>query len=379
HAAFFADFMAERKQDIRTNRQLDALALIDPDFENVRVAWLYTMDRQAWDSLPKFLHSLWFYVDVRTRGQEAVALFEYAVKALQSAPSSDATELALGRLLARLGWFYNDIGSFGNADATCDEAIRILRKYDSPEDLIAALHERQNTPDRIGQQDIGLSYTQEGLNIGRKVGDKYWESYLLLWAGYLRNNFHRDFVSARYFAEEALAVFETLGDDWGLMRTYHVLGEVNLNLRDYETAKRWFQQQQRLDEAFGHMFSTATLLSIQASIALIERQYATARQGLTKSLRRFWDGGYQYMAPYVLTYFVRLFADQNEFERAVGILGTLQNYPLTLWQVDQTTEAMRDELLSKLEAERFAAAWARGEGRELSALVAELLADPADA
>ena len=36
HAAYFADFMAERKQDIRTNRQLEALELIDPDFENVR-------------------------------------------------------------------------------------------------------------------------------------------------------------------------------------------------------------------------------------------------------------------------------------------------------------------------------------------------------
>ncbi|MEO8392987.1 MAG: LuxR C-terminal-related transcriptional regulator [Chloroflexota bacterium] len=379
HAAFFAEFMLERKQDIKTDRQLEALKLIDPEFENVRVAWLHNIDQKVWDALPKFLHSFWFYLDVRTRGQLGVELLEYAVKALRSLPASAVIELARGRVLARIGWFYNDIGAFGNAYATCEEAIHILRQHDSPDDLMAALHERQNTPDKLGQQDIDLSFTQEGLTIARKIGDIYWEGYLLLWAGYLRNNFQGDFVSARNFTEEALAVFETLGDDWGLQRTYHVLGEINLNQKDYETAKQWLRQQEPLAEAFGHIFSIANLHIIQASIALLERQYAAARLRLAKSLRRFWDSGYQYMAPYVLTHFARLFIEQNEFESVVEILGTLQKYPLMLWQVDQTAEALHSELQGKLEAERFAAAWARGQRRELSALVAELLADSADA
>src|SRR6185295_8608627 len=76
HAAYFADFMAERKQDIKTNRQIEALALIDPDFENVRSAWLYVVNQQEWDQLPKFLYSLWFYLDTRSRGQEGIELLE---------------------------------------------------------------------------------------------------------------------------------------------------------------------------------------------------------------------------------------------------------------------------------------------------------------
>src|SRR5262249_30584301 len=110
HAAYYADFMAQRKHDIRTNRQLEALALIDPEFENVRVAWLHTIDQQGWDALPKFLHSLWFYLDLRTRGQLGVELLEYAIRSLDSIPASDVTELARARVLARLGWFYNDMG-----------------------------------------------------------------------------------------------------------------------------------------------------------------------------------------------------------------------------------------------------------------------------
>src|SRR5262249_4745372 len=88
HTAYFADFMAERKQDICTNRQLEALELIDPEFENVRSAWLYVVNKQEWDQLPKFLHSLWFYVDVRTRTQEGIELLEQALERLQSAPLS---------------------------------------------------------------------------------------------------------------------------------------------------------------------------------------------------------------------------------------------------------------------------------------------------
>jgi DNA-binding CsgD family transcriptional regulator/tetratricopeptide (TPR) repeat protein len=376
HADYFADFMAQRKQDIRTDRQLEALELIDPEFENVRVAWLHTVDQQVWAQFPKFLHSLWFYLDVRTRGQEGVELLEYAVKALQSTPSSDMTELALGRVLARLGWFYNDVGFIEKRAVACNEAIRILQEQNSPEDLLAALNEKQNGTDGRDQYDEILSLSREGFDIAQAIGDKSWEGRLRLFAGFLCHA-QEDFAEAFQLAEEALVLFESLGDGWCLMTTYHLLGAIKVDSHEDEAAKQWFDKMQPLAEAFGHAWSRAGLYVSQGKIALHERNYAAARLGLRKGVKLAWDAGYQWVMPYLLIYFAQLFTGENDLERAVQTLATVHKQ-LPSVQADAITRTLRNELETKLGPVRFAAAWARGQERELSTLVAELLAEPAN-
>ena len=327
HAVFFADFMAERKQDVRTDRQLEALALIDPDFENVRSAWLHTIHQQNWNVLPKFLHSLWFYLDVRSRGQEGIALLEYATRAIQSAPASENTDLALGRVLARLGWFYNDIGFSERNAAISDEAIRILRQYDSPEDLITALHGRQMAADFLAQWDVSLRISQEALEISRVIGDKGWEGQFLTYSGlsaYLKG----DFELALQFAEAGLAAFETLGDRWGFLRVYGLFGYTKAAQKEADQASHWLQQAQTLAEAFGHVFSIALIYINQGKVAIHEQKYTTARARLRKSLQVFSDAGYQWAMPFPLVFVARTLADQNELESAVEILATIQKYPL---------------------------------------------------
>ena len=44
HAAYYADFMEERWQQLKGERQLPALAEIEADLENVRAAWKYYQD-----------------------------------------------------------------------------------------------------------------------------------------------------------------------------------------------------------------------------------------------------------------------------------------------------------------------------------------------
>jgi len=380
HAAFFADFMAERKQEIKTDRQLEALELIDPAFENVRVAWLYLVKQQSWEQLPKFLHSLWFYCDVRTRGREALELLEHTANALRSAPSSVEIELALGRVLARLGWFYGDAGFWQRGADISDEAIRILRQHDSPEDLIAALHERQNTANALKQSDIGLSISKEAIGIARSIGDKSWEGHLLIWSGWIIHNMG-DSVSALKPIEEGLLVFEAVGDRWGLHRTYYMLGDIEAaqeNPENNERAKHWLQQAQTLGYAFGHQFDIAVAHTSQAMIALHEKNYADSRAHLSKALHVLWDAGYKWFVRQTLVWIAQMLADQNKLDRAVEILAVAQEHTLFNGRNAQVAQTLRHELESRLEPDRFAAAWVRGQQRELSAVVAELLAEFAE-
>ena len=60
HAAYYANFMEERWQQLKGERQLPALAEIEAELENVPAAWNYYQDpfnaSQTW----KFMYSLWF-------------------------------------------------------------------------------------------------------------------------------------------------------------------------------------------------------------------------------------------------------------------------------------------------------------------------------
>ena len=374
HATFFADFMLERKQDIRTNRQLEALALIDSDFENVRVAWLRTVDQQTWDMLPKFLHSLWFYLDMRTRGQLGVELLEFATRTLELAPASDKTYLALGRMLVRLAWFYNDTGFTERAAAIADEAIRILRQNDSPEDLLAAFYTRALVATFMNRGDVISSIAQDGLNLSKLMGDKYWEAYFLVCFS-VSYHIQGDYELALPFSEEALAIFERLESRSGVALICSLMGRIRLQQKEFEQAKQWVHRSQVLEAQLGHVWDIGIIAIQQTRIALHEQNYQSAQEYLKRALQIWWNAGYKRFLTYPLVYVAQLFALQNELDSAVEILAILKNYPLIIEEGNQVAKALRDELQAKLEPERFAAAWTRGQASSVEAVVHRLLHD----
>jgi len=372
HAAFFADFMAERKQDMKSDRQLEASNLVEADFENIRVAWLHTIDERAWEVLPKFLHSLWYYLYVKMRRQEGIELFEFAAKAIRSMPTSKITELALGSVLARLGPFYFDMSLYEKAADTNNEAIRLLRPLDSPDDLMASIHARQNVY-KPEQLEVAFNLSQEGLNVARATGDKYWEAHFLINTALL-HDVQGSYVSGLGFAEEALLLFEALGDRYGLLLVYLALGRIRLHQKEYDQARHWFLQEQPLAEAFGNVWNLARLHDYLSEIAFHSGDHVAARMELTLALSFLWNGGYERIIPLMLTRFARMFAAQNNLEKAVEILGTAQKYPLEFVKTNQIIQTMREELQAKMDAEIFEAAWGRGQEKTMSILVAELLA-----
>nr|MBA3873065.1 hypothetical protein [Anaerolineae bacterium] len=374
HAAFFIEFMAQRQQDINTNRQLEALALIDPDFKNVRGAWHFAVNQHDWDALPKVLHSLWFYCDIRSRGQKAVELLEEAVRGLQSQPSTVITQLASGRILARLGWFYNDIGFAERAANTCDEAIRILRQHDSPQDLVAALYGRQKLAGFLYQPDIALSASHEGLRIARAIGDRSWEGNFLLGIGWA-NIVNNDLTAALQSAEEGLAILEAVGNRWGIGLAYSLLGRIKADQHDYEQAAQWFEKALIFSETFGHLYGIAANHTRQAGIALATHDLATARRHLLTALRVFGDAGYQWRATYPLAYVAEMFAAQDQPQKAVEILATVHKQRALLQLTDDVASTLRSELEAKLDSDVFATAWSRGMEREFNNVVSELLAN----
>jgi predicted ATPase/DNA-binding CsgD family transcriptional regulator len=376
HAAYYTGFMAERKGKIKTNLQLEALKLIDLDFENVRTAWIYLVRAQQWEHLSQFLFSLWFYCNVHTRGQEALDLIVHAEKALRMAPPSAASALALARVLAPLGWYYNDVGYCDKGALICDEAIQLLRQHGSPEDLIIGLFDRQSVAFNLAQPDIAVKLAEEGLAIAQSIGDRYWEGYFLLWAGAGRQDgIHLIFRHTRQFTERALAIFEAIGDRWGMMRALNVLGQAYINEKQYTMAKQCILKALSIAESFRHPLSIAGNCAILANIAIEQSDHADAHRRLRQALQQYWRTGYQWIAPYPLQRIAQTYAAQDELDLAVSILGTIEMHLISLAHTDRRAKALQKTLETQMGPEHFVAAWKRGQEQSLNALVADLLAE----
>jgi tetratricopeptide (TPR) repeat protein len=255
-----------------------------------------------------------------------------------------------------------------------DEAIRILHQYDSPDDLLTALYSRQNIADDLAQWDIQVRIAQEGLHLARSIGDLSWQAYFLLCVGW-SNRSARVWDSALQNAEGALSIFNDLGDLWGTLSAYRFLGSINSEQGDYETASHWFQRAEHLSEPFGNIHNIVQLQHYQAVVAIRAQKYAVAPTRIIMALKLSWNAGYQSVAHGLLYSFARAQSGLNELERAAAILSTIYQQQVLSANTRQRAQAFRDELQALLEPERFAAAWARGEARELRVLVAELLAE----
>jgi hypothetical protein len=373
HALFFADFMAERDHDMRNKRQIEALKLIDPDFENVRLAWQYIVSRQEWDQVPKFLHSLWFYLDLRARSGSAAELLEPTVKLLQTIPSTETTELTLGRVLARLSWFTNDIGSMEMATTLCDEALRILRRHDSPEDLLWTLRTRALLAWMENHSDLMLKFSQEGLATAQLIGEKAWEGGFLIWLGSAR--IYTDSELALQLCEEGVALVEACEEHHGLMSGIHALSIIKELQNDYEQAAYWNDRLRLLTQSLGHIFLNARSYVAQGRILLAQKDHAGARTNLGKGLQLYWDAGYGWFIAFPLTYIVQLLAEQRELERAVELRAAIDKQLVGLEQSDAVAQALYHQLKTQMEPACFEEAWSRGVKRDLGNLVHELLAD----
>ena len=99
HISHYSDWLAKLETKLKGHGQVAALAAIDADFENIRLAWTKAIQNHNGDSINQMLESLYWYCIFRTRHQEGFELFQQARQ--QFSANSDTADLVSGRLSTR--------------------------------------------------------------------------------------------------------------------------------------------------------------------------------------------------------------------------------------------------------------------------------------
>ncbi|MFN8469801.1 MAG: helix-turn-helix domain-containing protein [Caldilineaceae bacterium] len=372
YTVFFTRIMRHSSHDYYAGNHIQMLQWIADDFENVRSAWLQLLAAHDWEALGTFIEPIWFFCRARVYYQTGIEFFESAEVAARSVQTTAAAEFFLGRLLARISKFYYAVGLAEKSGSASSEAIHILTKYDSPSDLLHALNGCLELALIRRQTHVVDSTLQQSLALARSIGDRRWEGHLLISAA-IAALIQNDLSHAQLLAVEGLAILDSGGDLLDKAAGYDVLGYIREGLGNYEEAATCFQKKIGIATAIGNLNNTSASQAHLARIALHQGDLTTARQHLHSALRIAFGAGQLWQCIFTLVCVAELLTRQEQCQKAVEVLGAVDDHLTAFHMADQIARSARDELATKLEPHDVTTAWERGRQRELSDLIKELL------
>lgn len=175
HAAYYADLMQQSWVDLRSARQLTALAAIEQDIENIRAAWRYWLIEKNSAELLKFMDSFYMVYDIRGWNQAAIALFQEAARQMYPLSDDETARLARGKALGYAGYFTGIIGNPEQGSLLSAEAVALIRPLNHRETLLYALYCAALSHLYLNNFAEVIEAAQEWSRIGAKIGDRWGE------------------------------------------------------------------------------------------------------------------------------------------------------------------------------------------------------------
>ncbi len=300
HAAYYADFMAERWPWLKDRRQKTALAEMEAELDNARAAWRSLLGVRDITGLAKFLHSFWAIYDVRGWHPAALKVFERAAQAMAAVGTAEA-EACRGWLLAVQGLFsvpvrsYDDkapvvlsvgmatFGLYSDGAVGPQEGYALARQG---VDLLARLGRRDEmmivplislftTASQVnGKEAVARQAAQECLAIATALGDRWAiakaEQFLAIKA--IEEG---DYAEGERLAQAALLAFQENGDNWSAsVVCIEVLGFLEITLRQFERAREWIERGLAAAQEIDFKYSIQTAYWQLGFVAALEGKYA---------------------------------------------------------------------------------------------------------
>ncbi|HFD38890.1 MAG TPA: tetratricopeptide repeat protein [Anaerolineae bacterium] len=252
HCAYFVDALERWGAELQGARQQTALAEMELEIENARVAWLWAVEQGQVERLLRAIHGLGLFYEWQVRYRQGAEAFGPAIERLSARPDPSAGEL---HLLARLlAWQSRFTYRFEGEAAGCRLLERSLALLADP---------------RLAGRDVGADQARALWRLGRflTVGDR---------------------EEARRCLEQSLTLYRAAGDRWGQANALAALGSVAWNLGRFEEAWQHHRQSLALRREIGDQRGIAQSLISVGETALnlgrLEEALPLVEQGA--SLRR---------------------------------------------------------------------------------------------
>ncbi|MEZ4862717.1 MAG: hypothetical protein R3C14_15485 [Caldilineaceae bacterium] len=232
------------------------LQRLTEDFDNIRVAWHWTLEHNNWSAIRRARRGLHHFCVNKSWILEINALYEQAISTLngrlarlEALPEADI-EPEILLLLATLHSYHGEVQArMGIHDPTrqtnLDENLRILRElgsiaYAELADVLSGAG-YPHTRRLVDGHATHLRYNQEALTLYQSLGDRFGQWLTLRSLGFAAL-FAGQFATAAGYADQLLALAETTDDAHHRLPALYIQGHIALARGDYPRAEDNFRQ-----------------------------------------------------------------------------------------------------------------------------------------
>lgn len=227
HSRFYTTFVARRTDDLHGPRQVDVLAEVGRELENVRAAWGWAVARRHMEQIRRAAKGLAFFFGVRSLYHEGEAAFREAAAALDSARDSgarDEVDRTLGLVLIYQGYFAHRLYREEESQAVLQRSLDVLQPLGRGEELATA----DITAVQVGLIE-GVAEAEQrcrrSLEIFRSLGN-VWGIGTALQVLSAVAHLRGDVAAAKRHLEEAVAFLAEAGDRWSVGSALFYLGSL---------------------------------------------------------------------------------------------------------------------------------------------------------
>jgi tetratricopeptide (TPR) repeat protein len=292
-----------------------------------------------------------------------------------SVPQAPVDRWLTGYNLTHIGREFIFKGQYHEAQNTFQEALDVIT-IDGDRDILANIYFCMAFSIRLlSDFPQAEEYGRLGLEMYREMGRHQANAAGLRGLGSLLA-LHGKYLEAKQMLQDALAIFEEIGDPIGIAFATMESGAVYYYLRDYAQSIENYSKALTIWHRRNNMFdSTNTLNGLGHATAALN-QFKEAETYYREALRPAHTHGWLTYCLESIYGLAHLIGKNGNPERGIMLIG------LVLTQVSNDFEFQRlghqflDELRPLLPPEVFAAAQEQGKALDLDTVVAELLANP---
>lgn len=287
-AVFFAGFLQEAGQKLKSNQQPEYLDSIRREFANVQAVWQWFIDQEKSDLIDHSLDALYLYAEGSSLFQDGAALFELALDA-----QDDFKTRLYWRLSARSGALAYRRGDYSKAQRLLEQSLSAFQMLDERDEEAFVLCALGNLSYLKGKFVEAVQYYRSSLEIARKEQLDYEASQALNGLGlaeYMQGNYPK----AKNFLEESLAFHHKIGDPWGNAVRNNNLALVAHAMGDYDEAKDLYSRSLDFWKQIHQNYGLASCYNNLGLVAEALKDYVHARELYTDALNIFEELGHRY-------------------------------------------------------------------------------------
>ncbi len=267
HAAYYLTLLAHHRDALQKNAPQQAMSQIEPEIDNVRLAWQSGLTQGTVGLLSDALTALSIYYQLRGLSHEAEAVMQVTTRTTGWGAVGIALATRAGLEQAR---FQNRLGRFGSAIQSAEAALTLAVQSDDRWAQGMGNVWWAESLWRLGKYEMAKTKLQHALTLGQALDSLF----IIGWCHHqlgIINDIQSQYAAAQQHLERACDAWQKQENAQMLSVSLNSLGLVCTHRQDWPAAQQALEEALRLCTALDNRHLQALLLN-NLSVGATERK-----------------------------------------------------------------------------------------------------------